>query len=144
MELYELNYMWLRRLIPGCQRLEGHIASHVKGALDLHLEVLERSKYTTTMSLTYRFDDIGGFVADPDVKVRVYHDARSAEVMSCLHRRFRLGGERHSLPDPASLAWKWDANRFLLKWVRFCVSQGHCFDAGIAGLEFPQGSATIL
>ena len=132
MELYELNYMWLRRLIPNCKELDGHVASHIKGALDLHMEVLERCKYTTTLSLTYRFDDIGGYIADPDVRIRIYHDARTAEVMACSQHRLEVSKGPKATAKPDSLEWKWNANRFLLKWLRFCVSQGHTFDIGIA------------
>ena len=82
MALYESNYLRLLRLIPEVDRLDGCFRSRVAGDCDLHVEVLERCRYTVTLSLTYRFETDEGLLADPDMMVRVYLDGRLAEAMA--------------------------------------------------------------
>jgi uncharacterized protein YqiB (DUF1249 family) len=103
--------------------------SRVTGALDLHLLVLERSRYTTTLKLTYLFtDELGQFPA-PDLQVRFYHDARLAEALSCGRKR----GKRTAWYDrnrmQYSLDERWHINRFLQKWLGYCLRQGHRYVA---------------
>lgn len=126
MELYENNYIYMRRLVP--QRM-GVGASRVSpGDVDLHLRVEQRSPYTSTASLTHYFDGAeGARCATPDLLIRVYYDAQLAEVLpdSPMHS-FRWKGPG---PAPArrSLAWRWEVNRFLNRWLRYCLAEGHQF-----------------
>ncbi len=135
MELYEHNYLRLRCLCPDLDWVGEGACSRVHGALDLHAQVLENRRYTSTIRLTYLFDDAGtGMLALPDLRLRLYHDARQVEVLS---RRCRFA-EQHwlVLPDnhSSALLCKWRLNRFLYKWLNFCLHQGHRFtvDAPLA------------
>lgn len=125
--LYESNYVRLMRLVPELYAMEGTTVSRVANALDLYLTVTERSKYTTSLALTYRFQDDDGVFAEPNARIRVYHDARAVEVLSQIRRRrvhaVRRCRRRH-LPE---LERKWELNRFLYKWLGFCQRQGHIF-----------------
>ena len=127
MELYECNYMQLRRLVPDVDAVEGEAVSVVHGALDLHLRILERFKYTTTLRLTSYFEDEQGRFPAPEIEVRIYHDAQLAEVLSCGRRR----GVRHADYDrfrgDQPLDRKWQYNRFLQKWLAYSLRQGHAF-----------------
>lgn len=127
MSIYECNYIRLRQLIPDLEALGGAGLSCARGALDLHLQVRETSRYTTTLLLTYYFEDDEGRFPAPDLEVRIYHDARLAEVMRCGRRR----GRRDALYDRRhhhySLDEKWHINRFLQKWLGYCLRQGHRF-----------------
>lgn len=130
MSIYECNYIRLRQLIPDFENLADRCISRADGALDIHLRVLERSKYTTTFKLTYFFsDDFGRFPA-PDLQIRIYHDARLAEVLTCGPTR----GKRQPAYDRRRLQYspeeKWRINRFLQKWLGYCLRQGHRFPAG--------------
>ena len=127
MELYELNYIHLRRLIPDLDSLPDQCVSSIDGALDLHLSVTERCKYTTTLYLTYQFTDKAGVFAAPDVVVRMYHDAQLAEVISRGRRRGRRDAEYDRLHNDYPLQTKWKANRFLHKWLGYCLHHGHQF-----------------
>ena len=132
MELYENNYIYMRRLLP--KRVAAGAALCSPGKVDLHLQVLERSPYTTTVALTHYFESGPGRRADPDLHVRIYHDAQLAEVQpdSPLHA-FRWSGDR-AMPGRRSLPWRWEVNRFLNRWLRYCLSEGHRFDRGsVAG-----------
>ena len=92
MALYESNYLRLLQLVPELDRLDGCYRSRVAGDCDLHVEILERSRYTVTLSLTYHFETDDGRLADPDIKVRAYLDGRLAEAMSLAgdHRHAKL------------------------------------------------------
>lgn len=125
MELYENNYIYVRRLVPQIDALEPQEVSQVASAVDLHLGVLDRARYTTTLSLTHCFDE--GERRSPDLLVRVYHDARTAEAMpSAGLERFDLWGDE-STPAAGSLRWRWEVNRFLNRWLRYCLGEGHHF-----------------
>ncbi len=127
MELYECNYMRLRLLVPDLANMPEDAISQADGALDLHLQVVERCKYTTTVKLTYQFFDADGEFAAPDIKVRIYHDAQVAEVLSCGRRRGHREAEYDRSRNDYSLDHKWRMNRFLYKWLGYCLHHGHGF-----------------
>ena len=125
MDLYERNYILARRLVPVPPDDGAARVSHVAGGLDLHLSLLERHPYTTDFLLTYRFDREDGKHLEPDLHIRVCHDARVAEVLAAQLRRspaFRFVSD-----GPVELAARWRANRFLFKWLSYCLHQGHSF-----------------
>lgn len=127
MTLYESNYIRLKWLVPDITRVTGTLMSEVTGDCPLHLQVEEHSRYTTTFKLTYFFDAADGPYADPDLIVRVYHDARLAEVRACArwhqHEVLRSLRSRcsHELDD------RWARNMMLNKWLDYCVERGHRF-----------------
>lgn len=127
MDLYERNYMLLRRLLPAMLPADARQVSQAAGALDLHLHVSERFRYTSELSLTYRFEHGDGQVLlEPDLHVRIYHDARLAEVMVARLRHappYRLGAAE----EASELYARCRANRFLYKWLCYCTRQGHGF-----------------
>ncbi|NIP48022.1 MAG: DUF1249 domain-containing protein [Gammaproteobacteria bacterium] len=126
-DLYEGNYLRVMRLLPDLEDLEGTLVSQVAGALNLYATVEERFKYTTTLFLTYRFEDEGEFALEPNARVCVYHDVRAAELVShCRRKRTRKVHSwiRGRMPE---LDRRWEMNRFLYKWLKFCTNQGHIF-----------------
>lgn len=127
MSLYESNYIRLAWLVPDLRAADGSQISSVAGDCALHLAVDERSRYTTTLRLTYMFDDATGPLADPDLLIRVYHDARLAEVQACArwHRHAMLGAIRSQLAR--ELGDRWLRNVMLNKWLDYCVERGHRF-----------------
>ena len=126
-DLYEGNYLRIMRLLPDLEILEGTLVSRVAGALNLYATVEERFKYTTTVSLTYRFEDAENLALEPNARVCVYHDVRAAELVShCRRKRTRKARAwiRGRMPE---LDRRWEMNRFLYKWLKFCSNQGHIF-----------------
>ncbi|MBK1651118.1 DUF1249 domain-containing protein [Halorhodospira halochloris] len=125
MELCEINYIYMRRLAPDLRTgfNSGGKVSVSRHGVELCLEVLECSRYTTTTLLTHRFQGAdGNREAIPDLTVRVYHDARVAEVIE-----MGGGGARYA---SLSLAKRWAENRFLNRWLLFSLGEGHSFDLG--------------
>ena len=126
-QLYEGNYLRVMRLLPDLDDLEKTLVSRVAGALNLYATIEERFKYTTTLLLTYRFVDDSGVALEPNARVCVYHDVRAAELVShCRRKRTRKIRTwiRGRMPE---LDRRWEMNRFLYKWLKFCSNQGHIF-----------------
>jgi len=120
MDLYEQNYLRLRKLVPDLTVADQMISS-VPGHTDLYLSVKQRCKYTTMLSMTYRFGESGLYLFEPDLHLKIYHDARVVEVQHLLKRQHGLVHTDHMLGH------KWTMNRFLFKWLGFCLYQGHFF-----------------
>lgn len=125
--LYESNYVRLLRLAPEPEQIKGTVVSRVAGALDLFMSVEERFKYTTTLKLTYRFLDGDDFALEPNARICVYHDVRCAELVGHCRRKRVRGALPWRGGRMAELERRWEMNRFLLKWLRFCSHQGHLF-----------------
>ena len=125
MALYESNYIRLHRLIPELDRLDGYYRSSVAGDVELHVEILERSRYTITLSLSYFFEEEGQRIADPDMRVRAYLDGQLAEAlaMSGEHRHEQL--RRLMRVHRDELDKRWQRNIVLNKWLDYLMSHGH-------------------
>jgi uncharacterized protein YqiB (DUF1249 family) len=124
MDLYENNYMRLRRLIPKLSTLPDNSISQLQGCLSLHLTVLERTKFTTTLYLTYYFEEAAKSVAEPALTIRLYHDAHQAEV---LMGHLQHGRKQYDHIPEKAIKIKWKLNRFLYKWLGYCLYLGHGF-----------------
>ena len=120
MDLYEHNYMRLRKIVPDLS-IADQMLSSVPGHADLYLSVKERCKFTTMLSMTYRFEKTGRIFFEPDLHLKVYHDARLVEVQHLLKRNYGL------LENNNLVRHKWKMNRFLFRWLGFCLYQGHYF-----------------
>jgi uncharacterized protein YqiB (DUF1249 family) len=138
MALCEENYRALMRLIPDLRQIRGELRSTLDGDLDLHLEVLEQTHYTTLLRLTYYFPHSDGLVhrlkrPDPDALLRAYYDAEQVEVLDLRQTALPV----HNRYCHSALETKWKVNLFLSKWLAFCLLQGHGF---APGLEISSGS----
>jgi len=125
MAMYESNYLRLLHLIPDLEQLDGCFRSRVAGDCELYVDILERCRYTVTLSLTYYFDGEDGRVADPDMTVRAYLDGQLAEAMSLRgnHRHAEL--RRLAKAQRAELDTRWKRNITLNKWLEYLTDQGH-------------------
>jgi uncharacterized protein len=133
MSLYESNYLRLAELAGNLKELDDVRVSRVADDCDLRLTVTERSPYTTSFELTYLFPQEDGQEKGestyPDMRVRVYHDARLVEAQewAAQHdhealRRLRGLAERE-------LDQRWARNTMLNKWLEYCIDRGHGFRA---------------
>jgi uncharacterized protein len=127
MSVYESNYLRLLNLIPDLERIDGCFRSRVAGDCDLHVEILERTRYTVTLTLTYYFQaDNGQRVADPDMLVRAYLDGRLAEAVRLGRKYHRHTEFRRLLREQRrELGARWTRNIVLNKWLDYLREQGH-------------------
>ena len=127
MALYEQNYLLLRCLAPKLREFPiGSYISHAPNAMDLYLGIQEQTRFTSTLHLTYRFAEQKSFRSQPDLTIRVYYDARVAEVVSGL-----IHGKRFETRRQRDLENSWQLNRFLYKWLGYCRRQHHSFKQSI-------------
>lgn len=127
MTLYESNFIRLGWLVPDLAALEGSHCSEVPADCTLHLSVREVCRYTTTLRLTYLFDEDSRTLADPDLHIRVYHDARLAEAMECGHRHRHEALRGYDTHSGSELQRRWTRNIMLNKWLEYCADKGHSF-----------------
>ena len=125
MALYESNFLRLLRLIPELDRLDGCFRSRVAGDCDLYVEVIETSRYTVTLLLTYHLPTDEGTIADPDMTVRAYLDGQQAEVLSIGEQRRHAALRRLALEHREELDRRWRFNVVLNKWLEYLSDQGH-------------------
>jgi len=69
-------------LIPEGVTFYDSFQSRVAGSPLLRMDILERHPYTHFLRLTYQFKDGESHEIAPDAHIRMYHDARLAEVTS--------------------------------------------------------------
>jgi uncharacterized protein YqiB (DUF1249 family) len=129
MALYESNFIKLAHLLGELRTGDINAVSHAPGDLPLHFtqEAQDANRYTVDLRLTYLFQHAGPPVADPDLRVRLYLDARMAEVRGwarhhrhgvLVHLREQYGRE---------LDRRWSRNMMLSKWLDYLLDRGHTF-----------------
>ena len=128
MTLYESNYIKLHQLGFVTTWPADAVVSSSPRDNDLHAEIVRREPYTTTLRLTYWFDEAGVPAADPDIVVRVYHDARLVEAVSSgeAHRHAKL--RELARTGNAELDRRWRLNMLLNKWLDYLFEAGHSLD----------------
>ena len=136
----DANYIRLLRLMPQIRdyldrpvrpekSLEGLVSEFYIacfkdiGAVTVQIKIVEAFKYTTTVLITQK-PEIGLWMTNPSMLVRLYHDADNAEVISCQgHRNFQP-----SYPQPNPLMYQPDeklqVNIFLGEWLSHCLKVG--------------------
>ena len=133
MALYEGNLLKLNQLVGNIDKRVGdRYLSTETTDCDLYLTIESSVKYTQVFRMTYVFLDEDSadrrqLIADPDLCVRVYLDARLAEVagwaphhrhdvLKNLQRRFTRELDR-----------RWANNMMLGKWLDYLLDKGHSF-----------------
>ena len=127
MDLYEKNHALLCRLIPDLNKMPVKTESRVNHSPTLYLSIEKRCKYTTMLSITYYFEGADeNKIADPDLHVRIYHDAKQVEAMSCKQAGQITIDKQCNLPR-TMIDFKWENNLFLERWLKYSLAQGHIF-----------------
>lgn len=129
-QICESNFGKLTRLIPDLSRLDGDtIAFSSFGKPALQLTVVERSRYTVTVDLNYRFGDQQRHTSEPRFRIRIYLDGKCAEALN-RHRpeepiRFSTDASASCLQI---LEEKWALNYFLERWLDHCLNSQYRFE----------------
>lgn len=115
------NYASLNKLLDG---LAGETTMTFSQAGEsLRMSIDEQAPYTTTLQLTQHRQGMPDYLA-PTMKVRLYHDARMAEVLTCqqicgVRARYDYPNVRMHQRDE-----KMQLNQFLAEWLAFCLDHG--------------------
>jgi uncharacterized protein YqiB (DUF1249 family) len=127
MSLYESNYLRLAALAGDLRQLSGTRVSRVTDDCDLRLSVTELSPYTTSFDLTYLFTDGESVSTYPDMRVRIYHDARLVEAQEWASQHGHEALRRLRGLAERELDQRWARNTMLNKWLEYCIDRGHGF-----------------
>ncbi len=132
MSLYESNYLRLSMLAGDLRQLPDMRISRVPDDCDLRLSVTERSPYTTSFDLTCLFYDdkvaaAQGVSTYPDMRVRIYHDARLVEAQEWATQHDHLALKALRGVAERELDQRWARNTMLNKWLEYCIDRGHGF-----------------
>jgi len=132
MTLYESNYVKLHNLTAAFDWPSDCVISATPEDIELHATIMRREPYTTTLKLTYWFPEAEDVtVADPDLTLRVYHDARLAEAVSGRERHCHHKLRELAASSGAELDRRWRVNMTLNKWLDYLFDVGHRLDRSV-------------
>ena len=127
MALCEINYMLLLRILADKEQVGEQRCFFISDFLSYRITVNEVTKYTTLITIIQEANIRGYNLTElfrPKMVVRLYHDARMAEVISNqdvqqIKPRYDYPNERMHLPDE-----KQQVNYFLKEWLQLCLKLG--------------------
>ncbi|WP_026972105.1 DUF1249 domain-containing protein [Aliagarivorans marinus] len=122
MQLYSANYILLNRLFPMDEKAGSRLdVSTLVGSRYL-LHYLEQTRYTSLLQITQAGEGQLAYL-QPHLLVRLYHDARLAEV--CASQQIYRLQPRYDYPNKKMLHRdeKHQVNQFLNDWLAFCLKQ---------------------
>ncbi|GEM74251.1 DUF1249 family protein [Vibrio sagamiensis] len=121
MRTYETNYAKLNALLSGSY-VVGDVRCYQVADMFYQLTVNEITKYTTVVEI-YQSNDAPVFPL-PTMSVRLYHDARVAEVFSS--GAFSRIKAKYDYPNNKLMQKdeKHQLNTFLGEWLTFCLRSG--------------------
>ena len=120
--LCESNYMRLRRVFPDYENTNDRTV-RIGDANSLTLSVSERSRYTTTFQLTH-LSALSKPFGGVRLHVRLYHDARMAEVLGFQQHRQLEGRYLYPNRQMYQRDEKQQQNRYLGELLAFCLAEG--------------------
>lgn len=122
----DANYARLLQLFPGLKTEDVREFGVDLGdaSVCLELAVLERSPYTTLVRLAQTEMDSDSWIGQPQITIRLYHDASCAEVVQYQH--YRDFKAVYDYPNPAmhQRDEKVQVNRLLGELLAVCLHRG--------------------
>lgn len=141
----DANYIRLHRLFPhmaeqdqlefgvdgagsSAAKEPNSISSLTKDGATVSITIIERCPYTTMMSVKVSSEEDKPWIRWPTLEVRVYHDIKSAEVVSFeRHRNFKF---RYHTPNQQMFQpdEKSQINRYFGELLTYCYEHGHSLE----------------
>jgi uncharacterized protein YqiB (DUF1249 family) len=126
----EANYWRMMKLMPNLSSDDSReigICLNGQDVCNIQFKVIERNKYTTTVSVnavTAHDDCLRRWILPKQIVVRIYHDAEVAEVIACegergFWPRYEYPNLQMRQPDE-----KIQINFFLGEWLNHCLQHG--------------------
>ena len=120
----DANYLRIMKLFPSLRETDVSVFGVMIAdeAAEVSIEVLQRSPYTTLIRLRQLPEAPWG--TNPTMTVRLYHDARSAEVVE--YQRARHFKAVYPYPNDSMRQRdeKVQVNRFLGEFLSYCLTHG--------------------
>lgn len=125
------NYVAIEKLLPQLRgELSGRFIVDALGGHDVAVNILERAPYTTILDIE-QLGSVASAAPSPQFQVRVYHDARMAEVVACQgHRHIK---PRYDYPNAGMYQRdeKFQLNRFFGEWLSLCLANGRSVHSNV-------------
>lgn len=128
MRLSEINYARLIRLLPSGVAQPGEPIQYQIKQIEYRLIIEESTKYTTRVNIS-QMEQIADYLSLPSMSVRLYHDARVAEV--CATKQISHFKARYDYPNKKlnQRDEKHQINQFLAEWLSYCLGYGMLAEA---------------
>lgn len=131
MTIYESNYIKFKNIFSSIHSKElkkNILVSHSNQDHDLFLRLDHRDRYTTSINLTYRLHLEEKELLDPNLNLKIYHDAKLIEAKSehsdYYHDAIVTIANKHF----KELDRKWRNNIMLNKWLDYLIDVNHSFN----------------
>lgn len=122
MRLHETNFAQLYRLLPRNDKVDETVTYKANGA-HYRLTIVESTRYTSLVKIEQTVPAVS-YWSLPAMKVRLYHDARVAEV--CSSQQIYRFKARYDYPNKNLHQHdeKHQVNQFLADWLHYCLAHG--------------------
>lgn len=116
----ERNYAMLLRLLPDCDTIDLTYRFDISSTLRYQIRIIESTRYTSVISFA-QIDKHTPTFLQPNMEVRLYHDARVAEVTKSqkigrLKPRYDYPNQNMHQRNEREMV-----SRFLGEWLAFCL-----------------------
>jgi len=127
MNLCDVNYMLLIKLLADKEQAGEERQFFISDFLSYAVVVNEVTRYTTLVTISQNTVEMGeklSYLFKPTMMIRLYHDARMAEVITSqnvrqVKPRYDYPNSKMHLPDE-----KQQINMFLKEWLQLCHELG--------------------
>ncbi|MEM6707402.1 MAG: DUF1249 domain-containing protein [Pseudomonadota bacterium] len=123
----DANYLRIHKLFPAMAEADERTFVLPNGdrSLTLRFEVVERAPYTTLLRLSQQDDDRETpWLPAPELVIRLYHDAKCAEVVEFQNARKFRAVYRYPNPAMRQPDEKAQVNRLLSELLALCLEHG--------------------
>jgi uncharacterized protein YqiB (DUF1249 family) len=127
----EHNYLKLTRLIVDWAYLVDTLTAHADSKPPLCLKLLQRSPYTLVIKLTHAFVGDDSPACEPDIRIRICLDAKTAEVLTRMPGQTVSRADSEPFDPEQILEQKWRYNYFLSRWLDHCLSSNYRFSGRV-------------
>jgi uncharacterized protein YqiB (DUF1249 family) len=118
----ENNYACTLKLLPDCDSENLSYEFKINEDLKYKIQILDSTRYTSTLMMSQLASNTPSFLR-PSMEIRLYHDAKVAEVLSCqriskLQASYDYPNVNMHLRNEKQMV-----NVFLAEWLHFCLEQ---------------------
>ncbi|MEJ2043290.1 MAG: DUF1249 domain-containing protein [Reinekea sp.] len=124
--LCEANYVRLQRLLHNATDSEFQFCWNDRhgNQIDVDIQIVERFKYTTTIQLIKTLHSVPAPMNCVELTVRIYSDARMAEVVTLSQGKQLAGVYRYPNDKMYQIDEKKQANHYLAEWLSHLLNYG--------------------
>jgi uncharacterized protein YqiB (DUF1249 family) len=124
--LCEANFVRLQRLLQDFAKPSYQFSwlDQHHNRIDVEIDILERFKYTTTLKMIKTLHTVPKPMNSVELTVRLYSDARMAEVVELSQGKQLAGVYRYPNDQMYQIDEKEQANHYLAEWLSHLLTHG--------------------